>query len=80
MRKTSTYARKRAMRIKTNEDLYMDRARQLCSMDGVVAHSTPFSRNPIFNILKTPRPPSGITIDRIKQARAWLFGGENETK
>lgn len=31
-------------------------------------------------ILKTPRPPSGITIDRIKQARAWLFGGENETK
>lgn len=49
MRKTSTYARKRAMRIKTNEHLYMDRARQLCSMDGVVAHSTPFSRNPIFN-------------------------------
>lgn len=22
-----------------------------------------------------PRPPFGITIERIKQARAWLFGG-----
>ena len=26
-------------------------------------------------IQKTPHPPSGITIERIKQARAWLFGG-----
>lgn len=49
MRKTSTYARKRAQRIKTNEDLHMERARQLCSQDAVVAYSTPFCRNPLFN-------------------------------
>lgn len=49
MRKTSTYARKRAMRIKTAEDLYMEKAKQLCSQDAVVAYSTPFHRNPLFN-------------------------------
>lgn len=27
------------------------------------------------HVQKTPHPPQGITIERIKQARAWLFGG-----